>query len=501
MKRSRHELVKIENELVGNRVKVPNIEQDIKPLKINRRRKRRRVSRVIEDSDSSDLEDLDYNPLDSDDSSVSSTYSSLGDEDKDICQDDDNENIFQEKEKEKERRYFSNLSSDEQAKLRQLEKEIKLHVSSDIPEKYQILKSDMPFDAKKKYYLLQERIQDMDKSSDDYAKCRRMLEAVLAIPWGRYHQNSQFDNLAEELSNVIDDIHNQIYGHDQTIRMIIEKICQGVNQPEQRGFVFGLVGPPGVGKTKICKNIVAKTLGRKFYHISLGGMKESSNFDGSDPVYIGATYGRIVQALIELGEMDPVFYFDELDKVDQRAVMDFFVNLTDPEQNSVFYDNFLGVRVDLSRAVFVFSWNETKDIRRELLDRITVIPVNGYTNQQKVEIVQRHILPDILLQYNFSSEQLIFSNDVILYIIKKYVEKSPGMRRCYQLIEQIIAKINVMRLLEQSKTTNRVMETVKPSEVMNSGKTVKTIRNYYSCKEFILPMVVTKKKIDELMRC
>ena len=189
-----------------------------------------------------------------------------------------------------------------------------------------------------------------------------------------------------------------IYGHKEPKLHILQVIGQWITNPKSHGNVLALQGPMGNGKTTLVKEGIAKAIGRPFAFIALGGTSDSSFFDGHSYTYEGSHWGRIIDILMSSKCMNPIIYFDELDKVSQtykgQEVIHFLTHLTDQSQNSLFQDNYFpGINIDLSKCLFIFSFNDETKVDRILKDRMYVINTKGFNTKDKIKICKDHLLP------------------------------------------------------------------------------------------------------------
>jgi len=269
-------------------------------------------------------------------------------------------------------------------------------------------------------------------------------------------ESAQIFSTIQEIQNILD---TSIYGHKNAKRQLQRIIGQWITG-KSGGYCFGFEGPPGVGKTSLAKNGLAKCLVnsngkyRPFAFIALGGSSNGSTLCGHNYTYVGSTWGRIVDILMEKKCMNPIIFIDELDKVSHsergKEIIGILTHLIDSTQNNAFQDNyFSGIELNLSKALFIFSYNDPDQIDNILLDRIHRIKFESLTMDEKLVIVQDYLLPDIYENIGLL-ESLEFSNDVIQFIIESYT-KEAGVRKLKEILFEIISEINLEILQKKIK--------------------------------------------------
>lgn len=298
-------------------------------------------------------------------------------------------------------------------------------------------------------------LQSLDTSSNEYFKLRSWLDKVVSIPFGIYKDipvrlEDGNEKCGEFMRTAKKHLDSAVYGQDESKLQIMQFISTKIANPEHRGLSLLLVGPPGIGKTTIIKNGIAKALGWPFQFISLGGDSDASTYTGHQLVYESSHCGKIVNSLISSKSMSTVIMFDEIDKISQtpkgEEIMNLLIHLTDPVQNGEFEDKYLsGIPIDLSKVMFVFSANDINKIDKVLLDRMMVINLKGYDVKQKTVIAQQHLLPSAMQEVNLT-ERIAVSKDILTYIIEEYANEEKGVRELKRCIEQVTQKINMLRM-------------------------------------------------------
>ena len=273
--------------------------------------------------------------------------------------------------------------------------------------------------------------------------------------WARYKHSKK-----EYMTQVRKTLDACIYGQLDAKKHIERLIAQWING-KMEGNVFGFQGPPGVGKTTLCKKGLAKCLtddngdSRPFAFIALGGATNGSYLDGHSYTYVGSTWGRIVDILIETKCMNPVIYIDELDKVSKtehgKEIIGILTHLTDPSQNKEFTDKyFSGIKFDLSKAMIVFSYNDAGLVDPILRDRITEVKVKSITKKEKVHITKEYLLPEVLEIVGYQKEDFIFTDEAINYIIEMYTYEA-GVRKLKERLFELVREINLTRVLGEEE--------------------------------------------------
>lgn len=386
--------------------------------------------------------------------------------------------------------YFQDLTPEEKQKnISELE-EIKKINRSNIPLKFKILNSEMDIKTKSVAIENIEKLGEMDVSTGEYCKMDKWINGLIKIPFGKYNDLDITDeNSVEEKRSFLYDTYNTldkaIYGHKEAKMHILQVIGKWIKNPTSQGNVLALQGPMGNGKTTLVKEGIAKAINRPFAFIALGGASDSAFFDGHSYTYEGSHWGRIIDILIESKCMNPIIYFDELDKVSAtfkgEEIIHLLTHLTDPSQNSLFQDNYFpGVHIDLSKSLFIFSFNDETKVDRILKDRMYVINTSGFKPEDKIAICNDYILPELMETFMFNKEDIIFEKDAVEYIIETHTEKEEGVRNLKRCLETIISKINIYNL-SQTKSND------------------KQIPLTFEIDNFSIPLTINKERVNSLL--
>ena len=288
------------------------------------------------------------------------------------------------------------------------------------------------------------RFSKMASNSPDASVIRSYVEWILALPWNT-RSETEIDLL--KAKKILDEDH---YGLDKVKDRILEYLAvqvllnraAGSEPVTDKGPILCLVGPPGVGKTSIAKSI-ARSIGREFVHMSLGGVRDEAEIRGHRRTYIGAIPGRVISAIKECGSSNPVFLFDEVDKIGSDFRGDpasALLEVLDPEQNKEFVDHYLEVPFDLSGVLFITTANTTDTIPRPLLDRMEVISISGYTEEEKFNIAKKYLVPKQIKNNGLSSGSISISASAIHALINSYTRES-GVRGLEKEIGNLCRKV------------------------------------------------------------
>lgn len=332
-------------------------------------------------------------------------------------------------------------------KVKAIQKELgddysKETVSQEFREKAAVLK--LPDAVREKLNEEIRRFEILPSNSSESGVVRTYIEWILALPWMVETTDNRDLLFAEKILN------EQHFGLEKVKDRILEYLAVKTMTGKNPSTILCLVGPPGVGKTSLARS-VADALGRQFVKISLGGVKDESEIRGHRRTYLGALPGRMIQAMKKAGTSNPVFLLDEIDKMasdykgDPASAM---LEVLDPEQNSHFSDHYLEEEYDLSKVLFIATANYLENIPAPLRDRMDIINVASYTEQEKAEIAKRYLVPRQLESHGLTSEQMTVEDQVIMELIQYYTREA-GVRQLERQIGSICRKVAKKLLTEQ----------------------------------------------------
>ena len=367
---------------------------------------------------------------------------------------------------EEERHFYKGLPDLERKTL--ADKEI--HVESmrsmrAIPLRFKVLNSDMS-DAHKVHIMQKlDFLDNMDESNSEFYKLHSYVDRMSALPIGKYKNIPvSFQDPPAVIGNFLqetkDHLNKTIFGQEDVKNQIMRILAQWIVKPLSKGNVIGIQGPAGVGKTELVKRGICQALKLPFGFIGLGGGGDASFLEGHAYTYEGAMPGRIAEVVSQAGVMNPILFFDELDKVSETAkgeeLSGLLTHITDSTQNEHFQDKYFGgVDLDLSKCLFIFTFNDESKINPILRDRMIMIHVPGYSKAEKLTIAKTHLLPNQLQEFGFSDTDIIFPDEVMRHIINAEASidhEKTGVRKLKRKLERIMGHINLERLFPSTKS-------------------------------------------------
>ena len=353
--------------------------------------------------------------------------------------------------------YYKNLNMKKKKKLIKLENEI-LKLNSNVePLRMIILNSDLDIKIKAIAIKKLETLQRMDPCSSEYNKLTNWIDGLVKIPFGKYKElpisiSDGNEKITEYIYNSSKLLNDAVFSHSKAKSQILQIVGQWISNPQSKGSVFSIVGPMGNGKTTLVKEGIAKMIGRPFTFISLGGATDSCFLDGHSYTYEGSIPGKIVEILKMSQCMNPVIYFDELDKVSDtpkgQEIINLLIHLTDFSQNSHFMDKYYPeIPIDLSKALFIFSLNDKTKVNPILRDRMYMIETGKLLEEDKIQVSKKYMIPSILKEMGMNEKDIIITDETIKYIIKNY-SKEEGVRNLKRVYETLLKKINLFKITD-----------------------------------------------------
>jgi len=398
----------------------------------------------------------------------------------------------EEKQNNSELTYFKKkCSHKEQLKIMQDLQEINTFTNVDKPYRLSLLESNIP--SKFKAVVLQKLkvLKTMEPGDSEYFKLKTWVDGFMRVPFGIYKSLSitiadGMDKCNDFLENAKTTLDNCAYGLNDAKLQILQMVGQWMVNPGAVGSSIAIHGPPGTGKTTIVKDGISKILGREFAFIALGGAGDSSFLEGHSYTYEGSSWGKILQILMDSRCMNPVIYFDELDKISDtprgEEITNILVHLTDITQNDEYHDKYFSeVSFRLSQCLFIFSYNDESKVNPILKDRMYRIHTKGYDAKEKMIIARKHLLPKIREQVRFAEDELILPDETLQYIIssQNLCKGEQGVRNLKRCLEIIYTKLNLFRL-------------VRPDS--------KVFEKDIHLGEVVFPFTVEKKHVDILIK-
>ena len=400
-------------------------------------------------------------------------------------------NILNNEEKESE--YFKKCLS-KKLQLEAISKLEKLKKLTTISKPYLLHLVDLDIPDQYKACALRKinTMRSMDgHGNSEYYKIKSWVDAFLKIPFNKYNNLpisfadgiEQCHEFMEKSKKILDSV---TYGLEDAKMQIMQMIGLWLVNPNAIGCAIAIKGPPGTGKTTLIKEGISKILNRPFALIALGGCGDSGFLDGFDYTYEGSKHGKIIDILIQCGCMNPVILFDELDKLSDsfkgQEITGVLTHLTDSTQNSKFCDKYFSeVSINMSKALFIFSYNDETLVNPILKDRMYKIETKGYKTKDKLIIAKNYLLPKIIEEIKFTSDAIVFSDDVIEYIINEFTEKEDGVRNLKRCLEIVYKKLNLYRLMKPNINLFEASEGLK----------LKT--------KISFPCILSKQMIDDLI--
>ena len=358
--------------------------------------------------------------------------------------------------------FFGKLEVEEQKKIIKELREINKVIRVEKPYRMTLLEADMPTIFKGAAMKKINSLRYMEPGSGEYYKIKNWVDTFMRIPFGKCNQlpltiENGIEKCNDFMENAKNTLDNAVYGLEDAKMQIMQMMGQLITNPSAMGTAIAIQGPMGTGKTTLVKEGISKILNRPFAFIALGGATDSSFLEGHSYTYEGSTWGKIVQILVDSKCMNPVIYFDELDKISDtpkgEEIAGILTHLTDTSQNNQFHDKYFAeIDFDLSKCLFIFSYNDESKINPILKDRMYRIHTKGYEKKQKTIIANNYLLPKIREQVKFNEEDIIIPDDTLHYIMETYCKKEDGVRNMKRCLEIIYTKLNLYRLMKPDST-------------------------------------------------
>ncbi len=365
--------------------------------------------------------------------------------------------------------YFKNLPLPEQIRLLKCEEDISKYNFSEIPLRYRILQSQRLTIENKQFLLNKMNMYEkLIPEDNEYSKMTKYIESLKKLPFDNFidfpiSKNNKIEEIRIFMENCTNILNKTIYGQKKAKEQILELIAQRISNPSSVCSVIALTGPAGVGKTSLVKNGVSKALQYPFAFTALGGATDSSFLEGHGYTYEGSHYGRIAEMLIETQCMNPILFFDELDKISDTAkggeITGILTHITDTTQNMNFYDKyFMGMNIDLSKCILFFSLNDINLVNPILRDRLTIVEFDKYGVEDKVEISKKYVIKEICKNIGINEEEYIFEDEIVKYMIEKCSKNEDGIRNLKRGFEKLLMKINYESYMPKEKCSIEINE-------------------------------------------
>ena len=383
---------------------------------------------------------------------------------------------------------FQKLEITEQNRLLEKIRIVNTYSETDKSQLLDLIDADIPVHYKATALRKFNCLKYMDPSNSEYFKLKTWVETFMSIPFNKFSTfpisiEDGIDKCHDFMMKAKETIDNAVFGLNDAKMQIMQLMGQMITNPKSVGTAIAIKGPMGTGKTTLVKEGISKILNRPFAFIALGGATDSSSLEGHSYTYEGSVWGKIVQILIESRCMNPVIYFDELDKISDtpkgEEIVGILTHLTDTSQNSQFHDKYFSeIDFDLSKCLFIFSYNDESKVNPILKDRMYRIETKGYDLKSKTIISEKHLIPSIMNLVSLKEGEITFPKEAIHHIINNVAEKEDGVRNLKRAIEIIFTKLNLCRL-------------VKPNtKIFEDQITL----------DMVFPLTITKELIDKLIK-
>ena len=385
--------------------------------------------------------------------------------------------------------FFQKLDPKKQEQILKDVEEINKIVTVDKPYRMKLLESDIPNSIKACAMKKIAALRYMEPGGGEFHKLKTWVDTFMQIPFGKYAElpvsleKDGKDACNKLLTDAVGTLDKAVYGLNDAKMQIMQMVGLWLTNPKAVGNAIAIKGPPGTGKTTLVKDGISKILNRDFAFLALGGATDSSFLEGHSYTYEGSTWGKIVDILVQSDCMNPVIYFDELDKISDspkgEEITGILTHLTDTTQNDRFHDKYFSeIEFDLSKCLFIFSYNDESKINPILKDRMYHIETGGYESPQKLVIANNYLLPSIREQVKFNDKDIIIDDETMKYIMKTFCGDEKGVRNLKRCLEIIHTKLNLYRLMKDGTSLFEEEESLNVS----------------------FPITVTRQVIDKLIK-
>ena len=354
--------------------------------------------------------------------------------------------------------FFNKMEPVDQIKIIKELREVNRITRIEKPYRMTLLESDIPTVFKANAMKKVSSLRYMEPGSGEFYKIKNWVDTFMRIPFGKVQTlpvniTDGVETCHTFMENAKQILDQAVYGLNDAKMQIMQMLGQLITNPESVGTAIAIQGPMGTGKTTLVKEGISKILNRPFAFIALGGATDSSFLEGHSYTYEGSTWGKIVQIIIDSKCMNPVIYFDELDKISDtpkgEEIAGILTHLTDTSQNSQFHDKYFSeIDFDLSKCLFIFSYNDESKVNPILRDRMYRIQTKGYERKQKIVISNQHLLPKIREQVKFDTGDIIIPDETIQYMVDNHCSNEQGVRNLKRCLEIIHTKLNLYRLMK-----------------------------------------------------
>jgi len=370
--------------------------------------------------------------------------------------------VLEEEDEDDEFRFFKKETVERQKAILKEMRAIVEAGRTEKPYRLTLVDCDIPTDLKSRAMDKLNMLDYMEPGSGEYYKIKQWVDAFMRIPFGKYcslpvQMSDGPEKCSEFMERAKTTLDSAVYGLEDAKMQILQMMGQWVTNPTAVGTAIAIKGPMGTGKTTLVKEGISKVMNRPFAFIALGGATDSAFLEGHGYTYEGSNWGKIVDVLIQCKTMNPVIYFDELDKVSEtpkgEEIIGILMHLTDIAQNQHYHDKyFSNIDFDLSKALFIFSYNDESKVNPILRDRMYRIETTGYSTKQKATIARDYLISTIESNVKFAPGEIIIPDETLDYIINHYTEEEKGVRNLKRCLEIIYTKLNLFRLMKPGTT-------------------------------------------------